>query len=166
MWSAYGNRERGSESAGGKAVMRMATIKKLIRLVEESKISELEVGRFGTRVRISKNSGSPGGRPVLASDTSTAHQGAESPVKKRKEGLMAVVAPMVGTFYRAPAPDAPPYVEVGDYIKKGQILCIIEAMKLMNEIESEYEGRIADIPVKNEQPVGYGEELFLIEPAG
>jgi len=146
--------------------MRIATIRKLIKLVEESKISELEVGRFGTRVRISKNSGSPGGRPVMVADTSGSQQEAEAQVKKRKEGLMAVVTPMVGTFYRAPAPDAPSYVEVGDFVKKGQVLCIIEAMKLMNEIESEYEGRIADVLVKNEQPVGYGEELFLIEPAG
>ena len=76
-----------------------------------------------------------------------------------------MVAPMVGTFYRAPAPDAPSYIEIGDIVKKGQTLCIIEAMKLMNEIESEHAGRVVEVLVKNEQPVGYGEELFLIEPA-
>ncbi|TET83224.1 acetyl-CoA carboxylase biotin carboxyl carrier protein, partial [candidate division TA06 bacterium] len=86
------------------------------------------------------------------------------PSKQRKEGLVAAVAPMVGTFFRAPAPDAPSYIEVGDYVKKNQVLCIIEAMKLMNEIESEFEGRVVEVLVKNEQPVGYGEELFLIEP--
>lgn len=146
--------------------MRLSSIKRLIRLVEESKISELEVGGFGTRVRISKNSGLAGGRAVTAADSPVPREEADVPVREREEGLASVVAPMVGTLYRAPAPDAPPYVEVGDFVKKGQVLCIIEAMKLMNEIESEHEGRIVEIMVKNEQPVGYGEELFLIKPAG
>ncbi|RKZ21574.1 pyruvate carboxylase subunit B, partial [bacterium] len=78
--------------------------------------------------------------------------------------LVAIKAPMVGTFYRAPAPDAPPYVEVGDVVKRGQVVCIIEAMKLMNEIESDVDGRIVEILVKNEEPVEYGQELFLVEP--
>jgi oxaloacetate decarboxylase alpha subunit len=145
--------------------MRLSVIKKLIKLVEESKISELEVGRFGTRVRISKNGSSVGGRAVTAADNPVPQKEVEGPARAREEGLVSVVAPMVGTLYMAPAPDAPPYVEVGDQVKKGQVLCIIEAMKLMNEIESEHEGRIVDILVKNEQPVGYGEELFLIKPA-
>jgi len=71
---------------------------------------------------------------------------------------------MVGTFYRAPAPDAPPYVEVNDIVKPGQVVCIVEAMKLMNEIESEVSGRVVDILVKNETAVEYGEVLFHIEP--
>lgn len=146
--------------------MRMSTIKKLIELVEESRIAELEVGRFGTRVRISKNSSSSKG-PAFAGEISPAPaQEVERPTKQRKEGLVAAVAPMVGTFYRAPAPDAPSYIDVGDYVKKNQVLCIIEAMKLMNEIESEIEGRIVECLVKDAQPVGYGEELFLIEPTG
>jgi oxaloacetate decarboxylase alpha subunit len=145
--------------------MRLSAIKKLISLVEESKISELEIGRFGTRVRIRKNGSSVGGRAVIAADNPVPQKEAEGSARAREEGLVSVVAPMVGTLYRAPAPDAPPYVEVGDYVKKGQVLCIIEAMKLMNEIESEHEGRIVEILVKNEQPVGYGEELFLVKPA-
>lgn len=144
--------------------MRMSTIKKLIKLVEESRISELEVGRFGTRVRISKNSGSAKGPAIVEAVSPAPTQEAGRPSKQRKEGLVAAVAPMVGTFFRAPAPDAPSYIEVGDYVKKNQVLCIIEAMKLMNEIESEFEGRVVEVLVKNEQPVGYGEELFLIEP--
>lgn len=144
--------------------MRMSTIKKLIKLVEESRISELEVGRFGTRVRISKNSGSAKGPAVVEGVSPAPTQEVGRPSKQRKEGLVAVVAPMVGTFFRAPAPDAPSYIEVGDYVKKNQVLCIIEAMKLMNEIESEFEGRVVEVLVKNEQPVGYGEELFLVEP--
>jgi oxaloacetate decarboxylase alpha subunit len=145
--------------------MRLSAIKKLIKLVEESKISELEVGRFGTRVRISKNGSTVGGRAVVAADNPVPQEVTESPAREREEGLLSVVAPMVGTLYMAPAPDAPPYVQVGDQVKKGQVLCIIEAMKLMNEIESEHEGRIVEILVKNEQPVGYGEEIFLIKPA-
>jgi len=75
-----------------------------------------------------------------------------------------VTAPVVGTFYRSPAPDADSYVEVGSLVKKGQVLCVIEAMKLMNEIESECDGRISAILVENAQPVEYGQPLFLMEP--
>jgi acetyl-CoA carboxylase biotin carboxyl carrier protein len=76
-----------------------------------------------------------------------------------------VTSPIVGTFYRASSPDKPPYVEVGDVVKKGQVLCIIEAMKLMNEIESETAGKIVQILVENGHPVEYGQPLFVIEPA-
>jgi acetyl-CoA carboxylase biotin carboxyl carrier protein len=78
--------------------------------------------------------------------------------------LIDVASPMVGTFYRAPAPDAPPYVEVGSRVAKGDTLCIIEAMKLMNELESEVAGRVAEICVENAQPVEYGQVLFRVEP--
>ncbi|HSR41048.1 MAG TPA: acetyl-CoA carboxylase biotin carboxyl carrier protein, partial [Longimicrobiales bacterium] len=80
-------------------------------------------------------------------------------------GLVEVASPMVGTFYRAPAPDAPPYVEVGDRVSKGDTLCIIEAMKLMNELECETPGTIAEIRVENADPVEYGQVLFRIDPA-
>jgi oxaloacetate decarboxylase alpha subunit len=145
--------------------MRIGAIKKLIRLVEESRISELEVSRFGTRVKISKNGPATEAWTGAELDGHDAGKEKASQVKSRRESLAAVAAPMVGTFYRAPAPDAPPYVENGDYVKKGQVLCLIEAMKLMNEIECEFDGRVAEILVKNEQPVAYGQELFLIERA-
>jgi acetyl-CoA carboxylase biotin carboxyl carrier protein len=96
---------------------------------------------------VEKGAGPEGKRSVLTDDK-----------------LAAVESPMVGTFYRAPAPGAKPYVEEGDVVKKGQILCIVEAMKLMNEIEVEFEGRIVSIMVENAQPVEYGEPLFLVEP--
>ncbi|HXH84624.1 MAG TPA: acetyl-CoA carboxylase biotin carboxyl carrier protein, partial [Candidatus Tectomicrobia bacterium] len=80
-------------------------------------------------------------------------------------GLVTIEAPMVGTFYRASAPGAPPYVAEGDVVKEGQILCIIEAMKLMNEIESRAAGRVVKILVENGQPVEYGQPLFLLEPS-
>src|SRR5262249_60325319 len=78
--------------------------------------------------------------------------------------LKPITSPMVGTFYRAPAPDADPFVEVGDVVSVGQTVCIIEAMKLMNEIEAETKGRVAQILVENAQPVEFGQKLFLIEP--
>ncbi|HWP35744.1 MAG TPA: acetyl-CoA carboxylase biotin carboxyl carrier protein, partial [Thermodesulfobacteriota bacterium] len=81
------------------------------------------------------------------------------------KGYRTVTSPIVGTFYRAASPDAPPYVEVGSVVKKGQVLCIIEAMKLMNEIEAEFDGRVVAILVENGQPVEFGEPLFHIEPA-
>ncbi|HEY5649528.1 MAG TPA: acetyl-CoA carboxylase biotin carboxyl carrier protein, partial [Nitrospiria bacterium] len=81
-----------------------------------------------------------------------------------EEGLITLNSPVVGTFFRAPAPDADPYAEVGDQVKKGDVLCIIEAMKLMNEIESECDGKIVAILVENAQAVEYGEPLFRIEP--
>ena len=84
--------------------------------------------------------------------------------KEECAGCVEVRAPIVGTFYRAPAPDAPPYVEEGDRVEKGQVLCIIEAMKLMNEIESEVSGVVKKILVKNGEPVEYGQPLFLIQP--
>jgi len=153
--------------------MKISKLKELIKLLEESQISEIEISRFGTRVRISK--GNPSSvNPVLTDKPPVilepppplVEKEEEKPETKRGEtpNLIAIKSPMVGTFYRAPAPDAPPYVEQGDLVKVGQTVCIIEAMKLMNEIESEVTGRIAEILVENGQPVEFGQELFLIQP--
>lgn len=89
---------------------------------------------------------------------------AKAPPPEECAGCVEVKAPIVGTFYRAPAPDAPPYVKEGDRVEKGQVLCIIEAMKLMNEIESEVSGIVKKILVQNGEPVEYGQPLFLIQP--
>ena len=89
---------------------------------------------------------------------------AEAPSPAPASSQKAVVSPMVGTFYRSPAPDADPFVEVGDVVEVGQTVCIIEAMKLMNEIEAETKGRVAQILVENTQPVEFGQKLFLIDP--
>ncbi len=92
---------------------------------------------------------------------------AEAPAPAAEEsGLIEVKSPMVGTFYRAPAPEAPPYVEVGSRVTKGQTLCILEAMKLMNELESEVEGVVRHVLVENAEPVEYGQALFRIDPNG
>ena len=149
-------------------------IRSLIELMRESDIDTVEVSRFGTRVRVSK---SP---PVqmAAGDfaaVSPAHSHAGNPSVAGASEAEAlpdvssnwhdVTSPMVGTFYRSPAPDAPSYVEVGDSIGKGQTLCILEAMKLMNELESEIEGTVREICVENAEPVEYGQLLFRVEPS-
>jgi len=153
--------------------MRVEEIKKLIKLVEESQIGELEVRRWWGAVRISRNSHSytpPTGQAIYvpappASDAPAVTSASAPAGKEAKDvdaGLHVVRSPMVGTFYRAPAPDADPYVDVGRRIEPGQTVCIIEAMKLMNEIESEVSGTIAKILVENAQPVEYGQPLFHV----
>lgn len=156
--------------------MKLSDVEKLIKLVTENNIAELEV-QFNRRqkIRVSKVAGPvtpatpvtlatyPSG--VSASSTPAAAEELKEAKPARAANLVAITSPMVGTFYRAPAPDAPPYVEVGDTVKPGTVVCIVEAMKLMNEIESEVSGTIAEILVENETPVEYGQELFLIEPS-
>ncbi|MBD3232989.1 MAG: acetyl-CoA carboxylase biotin carboxyl carrier protein [candidate division Zixibacteria bacterium] len=145
-------------------------LKKLIKLVEESNIDELEVSRWGRKVRITKHKAS--GNPVAARPESpavheiTRSEPEQAPKKKEEASsdLVKVTSPMVGTFYRSPAPDAKPYVEENQFITTGQVLCIIEAMKLMNEIEAEISGKIVKIAVENAQPVEYGQTLFLVDP--
>lgn len=170
----------------------LAFLKSLIEAVESSDIDTLEISRWAwhTKIRISKSpqyglggnslgsapvtyrveSSSPAAPPMPRSGARTATpeeasagegQSQEAPPKS---DLADVTSPMVGTFYRAPAPDADPYVEVGDRVKVGQTLCILEAMKLMNELESEVAGTVADILVENAEPVEYGQILFRIKP--
>jgi acetyl-CoA carboxylase biotin carboxyl carrier protein len=150
-------------------------IRKLIQLVKRTKIGELEVSEEGRTVRISAwPAGAPpqtqvvaAAPPVAGAEAAPAPAAAETPAASAEdERLEKIVSPMVGTFYRAPAPDADPYLEVGKMIDVGQTVCIIEAMKLMNEIESEVRGRVAKIAVENGQPVEYGQLLFLIDPQG
>ncbi|MFW6088171.1 MAG: acetyl-CoA carboxylase biotin carboxyl carrier protein [Gemmatimonadota bacterium] len=156
-------------------------IQRLIDMVDESDIDALEISRFATRVRISK---SPpvhvvaGGSAGPASAATAVEAPAAPPQSDRPAGsadppsdappadskLVEVESPMVGTFYRAPAPDAPAYVEVGDRVQKGQTLCILEAMKLMNELEAEVAGTVREISIGNGEPVEYGQVLFRIEP--
>jgi acetyl-CoA carboxylase biotin carboxyl carrier protein len=154
-------------------------------LVEDSGIEELEVTSWGRKVSIRKraaNSNNNGHNPQVASQmpdksietavivgsSNPAGQAAQAVATEmpasRKENLQEIKSPMVGTFYRAPAPDARPFIEVGEKVSRGQVVCIIEAMKLMNEIESEFDGRVAEILAPNAQPVQFGQPLVLIEP--
>jgi len=157
----------------------------LIRLVGSSGVATVEIEHGGSRVRIegvapvTKEPAAtvpvvPVGRPAptaapLSSpppepQASTAAADAAG-ASDEEEGLHQVTSPIVGTFYRAPNPDADPYVKVGDFVEKGQVLCIVEAMKLMNEIESDVSGTIVKVYPENAQPVEFGEPLFAIRPA-
>jgi acetyl-CoA carboxylase biotin carboxyl carrier protein len=155
--------------------MRREEIVDLIRLVEESKINELEVCDGKRKIRISKgptNSGTgiAGGVPpaqvIPAESDGVAGPAAATSTEgdKLAPNLKEVTSPMVGTFYGAPAPDVDPFVDVGQGVEVGQTVCIVEAMKLMNEIGSDIRGVIRKVLVENGQPVEYGQPLFLIEP--
>ncbi|HUU46241.1 MAG TPA: acetyl-CoA carboxylase biotin carboxyl carrier protein [Acidobacteriota bacterium] len=162
--------------------MNIEKIRRLIELVEESDVDSLEIHPFlRTAIKITKSrqgnhNGSlrgaqaqlpeiPPSAPV-STPAATSAPVAESPPAAAPSNLIEITAPMVGTLYRAPAPDAPPFVEVGQTIKPGDVLCIIEAMKLMNEIEAEHKGRIVEIRVENAHPVEFGQVLFTLDPTG
>ena len=134
-------------------------VRQLIDLALARGLTELEVSTGEIRIRIRRELAPVAAAPPPA----VAHALAEEALRAEAH-LVTIEAPMVGTFYRAPSPTAEPYVREGDVIKEGQVLCIIEAMKLMNDIESKVAGRIAKILVENGQPVEYGQPLFLIEP--
>lgn len=153
--------------------MDLKDLRALLKLVEASDIEELEIERQGQRVRIRRRGGNTvpavaAPAPLPAAPAPPALQAAPpatgAPAPARAENLLTIESPMVGTFYRAPAPGAEPYVKEGQVVEKGSVLCIIEAMKLMNEIEAEVKGRIASILVENAQPVEYSQPLFLVEP--
>jgi acetyl-CoA carboxylase biotin carboxyl carrier protein len=135
-------------------------LRELIRLVEESDIDELEIRRWGRTVRIVKNGIPPTAASRAAPGTSTGPGAEPAPPPSAHH---RVDSPMVGTFYRAPSPDAPSFVEVGDLVRPGQTLCILEAMKLMNELQSEVSGKVRAVLVENGAPVEYGQPLFEIE---
>lgn len=154
--------------------MDFKAIKKLIALMEKSEMSEIEVEESGFRVKLSKrHSEGPVAMTPLIPVTGLQSQiqpAAEQPHPKgsgiphEKEIMETVTSPMVGTYYNTSSPGEAIYVEEGNDVKQGQILCIIEAMKVMNEIESPYDGKIISCLVENAQPVEYGEALFLIKP--
>jgi acetyl-CoA carboxylase biotin carboxyl carrier protein len=157
--------------------MTIDEIKQLIELANESGVAELEVERGGDRVRIRRATAAAAqeyilpaapvvtqvlaGAPVAAPVASTAAPAAQT---GEDPALTYVKAPIVGTFYEAPSPDAPPFVKIGDQVSAGQVLCIIESMKLMNEIESEVSGVIVSRFVSNAQPTEYGQTLFSVRP--
>jgi oxaloacetate decarboxylase (Na+ extruding) subunit alpha len=153
--------------------LELDELKEILRVLDERGISEFELEKEGIKLRVRK-AAPHAPVAVLAAAPPPVAGVAPAPapaspavvtVSEEESGLTIVRCPIVGTFYRAPAPDTPPFVEVGDVVKAGQVLCIVEAMKLMNEIESELSGRIAKIHVQNAQPVQYGEALFSIAPA-
>jgi acetyl-CoA carboxylase biotin carboxyl carrier protein len=157
--------------------MNLDDIRQILDLVREHDLAELEIERDGLKVRVRKAGREvaimPPALPVAtimaaAGPSPAAHAGASAnaaaaPTDADGVDLAVIKSPIVGTVYRAPEPGARPFVEVGDTVKKGQVLCIIEAMKLMNEIESECEGEISAIYVENGRPVQFGERLFAVK---
>ncbi len=153
--------------------MDLNLIKKLVKIFHASDISELEVEEDGLRIKISKqfeNVTVPVVPQVTtqnisqpAVETSKAEVETKANEQENTANLHEIHSPIVGTFYRAPAPDADPYVKVGDTVAKGSVLCIVEAMKLMNEIESDVNGKVLKIIVDSGNPVEYNQPLFLIE---
>lgn len=155
--------------------MNESTIRRLIKIVEESDIESLEVSRFFRKIRITKKLSTNGtgdastivvnAKPQAAASTPVAPPPSTA-TPKDTSGLIEVNSPMVGTFYRSPSPDADPFVQVGTRVNAGDTICIVEAMKLMNEIEAEISGTIKEASVENGEPVEYGQVLFLIDPKG
>jgi acetyl-CoA carboxylase biotin carboxyl carrier protein len=140
------------------------SVKEIVELAAQHDLAELEVESGGTRIRVVREH-APGTPASPLAPAPGASMAAAHPAEvAAAPHLIAVEAPMVGTFYRAAAPSAAPFVSEGDVVKEGQTLCIIEAMKLMNEIESRIAGRIAKVLVENGQPVEYGQPLFSVEP--
>ena len=149
--------------------MDLRKLKKLIDLVQESGIGELEITEGEERVRISRNGTAPPMVMATPAQMAVAPGGPAQPAPAAPPEAPAaptghtLKSPMVGTFYRSPSPGAPSFVEIGQSVAKGQTLCIIEAMKLLNEIESDAAGTVKAILVENGQPVEYGQPLFVIE---
>ena len=161
--------------------MKFEDIERILELVKQHDLAEFELERDGLKLRIRK---AGVGFPPLAAPVQVAHAPAALPIgpgpavaaapspapavkasEDESVELAVVKSPIVGTFYRSPEPGAPSFVEIGQHVKKDQVLCIIEAMKLMNEITSEYEGEIVSAYVENGKPVQYGERLFAIKTA-
>lgn len=152
--------------------MNLKEIKEMIALMNENDLMELEIEKEGMRIRLKKTSsaGEAYSGPVLIEREKVPVAGspvkaaAETQAEKAAASTVEIKAPMVGTFYRAPAPEAPPYVEIGQVIEPGQVVCIIEAMKLMNEIKSEIRGKVLEVLVDNAEPVEFGQSIFILEP--
>ena len=148
--------------------MNIKEIKEMIDLMNKNNLNELEVEKDGMKVKLKKTSG------VISQQILDERLMTQQVVLPRKEetktaevrpkSTIEIKAPMVGTFYRAPSPEAPSFVDIGTSIEKGQVVCIIEAMKLMNEIKSDVKGKVVDILVENANPIEFGQVLFLVEP--
>lgn len=188
--SKFGNPEFLYRSDHG-PMLKLSEIKELIKLIDQTSIDELELEKEGSRLSIRKTKpqiieGKAAPAPVYAqpvigaaisapevqagSQAAAASAGpapkaeaAGSVGQREEKGLHRIVSPMVGTFYRAPSPDAPPFVNKGDKVHEKTVVCIVEAMKLMNEIEAEVKGEIVDVLVENGQLVEYGQPLFLVK---
>ena len=152
--------------------MDLNLIKKLIKIFESSNVTDLEIEENGTRVKLAKKirvtqavsyTQAAAAIPVTHQTSESVSKTEDKKVVDEHAGMHEIKSPIVGTFYRAPAPDADSYVQVGDTVSAGSVLCIVEAMKLMNEIESDVSGKIVKILVENGKPVEYNQPLFLVQ---
>jgi acetyl-CoA carboxylase biotin carboxyl carrier protein len=155
-------------------MMNMKDVKDLIELIQGTDVVEVEVERAGARIKIRRDGSAHPPAPAAGVAPAAVPLPAAAPVPAPPQpaaaaaapaGVVLVTAPLVGRFYRSPSPDAGPYVEVGDRVRKGQVLCIIEAMKLMNQIEAEQGGTVRAILAEDGKPVEFGEPLFEIDTA-
>lgn len=151
--------------------MNIKEIKEMINLMNENNLLELEIEKDNMRIRLKKTApGSEGlSAPIVIERENISRiprtsQEFPQPALDAAVKMIEIKAPMVGTFYRASSPESPPFVEVGQIIEPGQVICIIEAMKLMNEIKSEIKGKVAEVLVENAEPVEYGQTMLLLEP--
>jgi acetyl-CoA carboxylase biotin carboxyl carrier protein len=151
--------------------VNLKEIKEMLNLMNENGLVELEIEKDGTRIRLKKAGSRSEGvnQPIVIErekvSPEISAEAFKSAEPKASSKIVEIRAPMVGTFYRAPSPESPPFVEAGQTIEPGQIICIIEAMKLMNEIKCEIRGKIMEILVENAEPVEYGQPLFIVEPS-
>ena len=142
--------------------MDLRKIKKLIEMLQESDLNEIEVKEGEESVRINRKKGDVEIPQQIVAPQVQSKKKVDN-VDEPEENLSFIQSPMVGTFYRSPAPGKPPFVEIGQRVKKGDTICIIEAMKMMNQVKSEFDGKIVDIKVENGQPVEFNESLVSIE---
>ena len=150
--------------------MNIKEIKEMINLMNENDLTELEIEKDDMRIKFKK--GSSGGFEAISSpiiiEKEKSQLQAPPATPQATEAIptktVEIKSPMVGTFYRAPSPEAPPFVEVGDVVDIGAVVCIIEAMKLMNEIKSEVRGKIVEVLIQNAEPIEFGQPLFVLEP--
>ncbi|MBN1527249.1 MAG: acetyl-CoA carboxylase biotin carboxyl carrier protein [Candidatus Omnitrophica bacterium] len=152
--------------------MYIKEIKDMINLMNDNGLSELEVEKDGLRIKLRKGAAGAGIEKTVefvpapaAAQGAAAQPAPKTTEKAESKNVVEIKSPMVGTFYKAPSPEAAPYVNIGDTIEPGQVICIIEAMKLMNEIKSEVKGKIVDIQAENAEPIEFGQVLFVVEPA-
>ena len=149
--------------------MNLKEIKELIALMNDNDLTEIEIEREGTKIKVKKSGAEFS--PVVSRQPIEYRVEAPVSAKQATEGAAAanpnrkeIKSPMVGTFYRSPSPESPPFIDAGQIVEVGQVVCIVEAMKLMNEIKSEVRGKVVEVLVDNAQPVEFGQVLFAVEP--
>ena len=149
--------------------MNLKEIRDLINLMNEHGLTELEIEREGVKIKLKKSTDdlpdvSRPKTPTYQVETHIETKPTEKQLNAANSNVKEIKSPMVGTFYRSPSPETPPFVEVGQMLEVGQVVCIVEAMKLMNEIKSEVKGKVTSVLVENAQPVEFGQILFTVEP--